>query len=172
MRPVALAGISALVCAIAVVVLILGQQRTSRTGTNPGEVPNWVPGEPDRAIGMRYERPAVQPGISRETAIAAANTRNYAFPSAPGIRARYESMSFDNPLVWAAILPEKGLGHHKLFRDIPVWVISYEGVRIPPSHAGAHVPDRAMGQPPEPNQEMNVVVSAENGEVLGAFTYR
>lgn len=79
-------------------------------------------------------------------------------------------MSFDDPAVWSEILLEKGLGQHAGFTRIPVWIISYEGVDIL-SSGGGGVP--TTDSAPQPvNHEMNIVVSAENGQVIGAFTYR
>lgn len=145
-------------------------------------VPTWTPGEPDSE--MYYKQPVQPPKVSREEAIAIAGKHAFGltYDSAPKITARYELMSHVNPEQWAGILEKKGLGTGRKFVDVPVWVVSYEGVAIygsgPPPEPGD--PEYALatsgaGVPLDTrpvNHEMNVVISADNGEVLGAFTYR
>lgn len=113
------------------------------------------------------------PAISREQALRAAGAVGFTPGPFPGITisARYELMSFENPEVWAGTLKMKGLDSHTQgFVDIPVWVVSYEGLAIPPS--GPPPPEGSTPTPRGVNRELNVVISAENGEYLGGFTYR
>ncbi len=109
----------------------------------------------------------------RERAIAAASAAPVSMggaAKASRASARYVLMSHANPAEWASILAEKGLGHHSSYTDVPVWIVSYEGMSMP-SSSGATRGDAAAVRPII-NHELNVVISAENGEVLGTFTYR
>ncbi len=129
-----------------------------------------APGDPPP--GMTYDEPTAPPQVMREQAVAAANAAPISIggaTKASSVSARYVLMSHANPAEWASILPEKGLGHHSSYTDIPVWIVSYEGMNMA-SSSGATRGDEAVQ--PAVNHELNVVVSAENGEVLGTFTYR
>ena len=130
---------------------------------------------------MSYDKPSEPPRVSREAALLKAVTHPFGTPYR-GIAqpsARYELMSFDHPEEWAAVLEAKGLGVDRKFTKVPVWIVSYEGVTIygsgpAPEEDNPYI-KRGEGIALETrpvNHELNIVVSAENGEVLGLFTHR
>lgn len=148
-----------------------GRVTSSSASTVHPDIPTWTPGEPDAAAGMSYVTPAEPPGISRERAIEIAGSVGFSPGYAPKVSARYELMSFENSQAWAHQLTQEGLQHHtRGFVDIPVWVVSYEGLRMEPS--GPPAVDKASLRPEDFNHELNIVISAETGAYLGGFTYR
>lgn len=179
----ALAGVTIAVTLIATLALSTadragGSVATDGTGViAPGAVPaddaalDWIPGDPPP--GVIYREPPAPPQVMREQAVAAAGAAPISMggaAKASRVSARYVLMSHANPAEWASILPEKGLGHHSSYTNIPVWIVSYEGMNMPSSSGATH--GGAAAIQPIINHELNVVVSAENGEVLGTFTYR
>ncbi|MBA2364656.1 MAG: hypothetical protein H0V86_14105 [Chloroflexia bacterium] len=130
---------------------------------------------------MSYDKPSAPPRVSREAALLKAGTHPFGSPYEGTTKpsARYELMSFDHREQWAAVLEAKGLGVGRKFTKVPVWIVSHEGVTIygsgpAPEEDNPYI-KRGEGVPLETrpvNHELNVVVSAENGEVLGSFTYR
>ncbi len=185
-------GVGTVACVLLAVV-VLSRAPQSETSSAPGSahagvegvattvsaIPTWVPGETD--LGMSYDTPRTPPNIDREAALLKAGTHPFGSPyeGAAKLSARYELMSFDHPEEWAGVLEAKGLGVGRQFTKVPVWIVSYEGVTIygsgpAPEEDNPYI-QRGEGVPLETrpvNHELNIVVSAKNGEVLGSFTYR
>ncbi len=137
--------------------------------TPPPGVPTWKPGEPDTASGMSFTNPSASlrpPVVSERQAIAIANTAPYAVPHAPWITARYVLMTREPAEFYKGLLKQDGLldEHPDGFRNVPVWIVSYEGVEMPFSSDSA--------TPLPPAKEVNVIVSAENGVILGGYSFR
>lgn len=62
------------------------------------------------------------------------------------------------------------------FKLVPVWIVSFEGLHMEASY-GFSATDvattpNATEVPAMYNSELNVVVSADNGKIIEAFTYR
>lgn len=185
-------GVITVVCAVLAVVVLAHAPRsessagpgsahagTERIATLIPDAISWIPGEP--SSGMSYDKPTEPPKVSHEAALLKAGTHPFGYPYKGTAKpsARYELMSFDHPEEWAAVLEAKGLGVGRKFTKVPVWIVSYEGVTIygsgpAPEEDNPYI-KRGEGVPLETrpiNREFNIVVSAENGEVLGSFTYR
>lgn len=134
--------------------------------TPPPDMPSWTPGEPDTESMMSF-KPAdpslIPPKVSKRQAIAIANADGY---SGPWVTARYVLMTHEPAEAYINSLKLVGLAklHPDGFKDVPVWIVSYEGVR-----------DYQAGNnqtPLPPHREINVIVSAENGMILGGYSFR
>ncbi len=136
---------------------------------------DWITEDPPARVGITF-KPATAPAqIGRDKAIEIANGHALSMggqAKGAAIHARYVLMSNGKPEVGIDILQQKGLGYHKTFTDIPVWVVSYEGLNMLGSHGTSPNGVEPTPGPQDYNHEQNVIVSAENGEILGAYTYR
>ena len=86
----------------------------------PLPVPTWTPGEPDVAAGMSFDPPTIPPVVSQERAVQAANSADYASPSAPRISARHVLMSFKNPDKCAESIERSVLGMGRMYVRVAV----------------------------------------------------
>jgi len=171
-----LAGLTVGARFLAILLLVRGREGDAAqpgTGAVSGEVPDWEPGEAPGHMGISYKRPTGAPKVSKEQAIAAANQEGIADATAPLIAARHELMTAEGKGMWRELLRAAGLG--SAFTDVPVWVISYEGVNVS-SSGPPPVPEDTTSSSedvsPLVNRETNIIISAENGAYLGAFSYR
>ncbi len=109
------------------------------------------------------------PKVSERQAIAIANRLGYVPSHAPWVTAKYVLLTQRPPHDYISDLQRAGLAdeYPDGFVDVPVWIVSYEGVRMPLSGGGAE-----NLTPVPPDRELNVVVRAENGYVFGAYDFR
>lgn len=113
-------------------------------------------------MGVRFDTPITAAIVSRDQAIQAAMAwlGPYLTAQASQVSAQFVSFSDDQ----YADVDAAGQSHPK-FQQIPAWVIVFEGMNIPPRGGR-----RAANLPP--HTEMHVVINAETGEYMEAFTYR
>ncbi len=145
--------------------------------TPPRGIPTWTPGIDNHSKSMQgwiFRTPPASmrpPKVSERQAIAIANRVGYVPGHAPWVTAKYVLLTREPPQAYLYILQRAHLAdkHPDGFVDIPVWIVSYEGVRMPLSGgdvSGTPMPTRS------PDRELNVIVSAENGYVLGGYDFR
>ena len=109
------------------------------------------------AVGVYYQECTTPPGISKEQAIAAAKSWwPVQFEQATQVEAKYVLYSVDEEM-------STGKNSLRPYQNVPAWVVTLRGLSM-------------MGHGPGPgglvNTELNVVVDAQTGECMEAFSYR
>ncbi len=120
------------------------------------------------SIGIRYGSPSSPPKITQQQAIQLATTW-LGLPlahQATHIHALYVLFSDDQYYSTDA----RGQKNY-LYENVPAWVVILEGLNLPGSGGGR--PAHGSNQNTiKYNHEMNVVINAQSGEYMEAFTYR
>lgn len=119
-------------------------------------------------MGMTLKKPDVAAAFSNDQAIAIASkyAPRYA-KEANGIIAEYQLLTNDQFNLFSDAAKEKNLELKEggFLKDTPVYIVTFKGI-TKKGHGFF------KGQEPVVNHEFNVVVDANSGEVLYAFTYR
>ncbi len=138
----------------------------------PTNVSTWTPGEPEP--DMHFSTPSSPPEISREEAIKAAEEAWFTPKKYVRISARYVLMTKDDPEDWKSNLEHAGLldRHPDGWKDLPVWIVSFEGVHIPTNTWVIRGKGRNAVRVPNYHRELNIIISAENGKYLEAYAFR
>lgn len=86
----------------------------------------------------------------------------------------YVLMSYSDPADYKGELAQAGIldKYPHGFRNIPVWVFTFRGLHMEGSYNPNPVNTPTSDTPWSINHEMNVVISADSGKYLEAFTYR
>ncbi|MCD9022086.1 PepSY domain-containing protein [Cohnella silvisoli] len=117
--------------------------------------------------GVTLKKPDVATALSNDQAISIASkyAPGYA-KEANEINAEYQLMTNNQFALFSDAAKEKNpkLNEEGFLKDTPVYIVTFKGI-TKKGHA-------LRGQEPVVNHEFNVVVDANSGEVLYAFTYR
>ncbi len=132
----------------------------------------------DEGGGPDYSLPTKPPKITRQQAIDAARKTGLVPPDARPDRVNYVLASFPDPahhtheLKVAGILDKYPNG----FTNIPVWIVTFRGLNMPAlgnfALFATPTPGSATPHPLPVNHELNLIISADTGVCMGAFTYR
>ncbi len=139
----------------------------------PPGPPTWEPGQP--GPDMHFAPATSPPKIVREQAIQIALKELPVDTSKIQVSARYVLMTYDSPELYKGNLEAAGLldAHPEGWKDLPVWIVSYEGLRRPVGELEPRVLKPGATPRIVPVQrEENVIISAENGSYLGAYSFR
>ncbi|MFC5403208.1 hypothetical protein [Cohnella soli] len=117
--------------------------------------------------GVTLKKPDAAANLTNEQAISIASkyAPGYA-KEANDINAEYQLMTNNHFALFSEAAKEKNpqLQKEGFLKDTPVYIVTFKGI-TKKGHA-------SIGQEPVVNHEFNVVVDANSGEVLYAFTYR